>query len=57
MGVACRRVLEHMLRDSTTRRRLAKEFDNAPINMSMAGGVLALLKPITKVDAVPAENR
>ena len=57
MGIACRRVLEQMLRDCAKRRRLAEEFDNTPINMSTAGGVLALLKRMTKIDAVPAENR
>lgn len=45
-----RRILENLLRDQTRRRRLPASFGHAPIIMSAAGGLGALLKTIEDYD-------
>jgi FkbM family methyltransferase len=50
MTISPRSALERMLRDTTMRRHLPKEFGRAPIIMSAAGGLGALLRPVRKYD-------
>jgi FkbM family methyltransferase len=50
VSIKPRRILENLLRDRVRRRRLPAAFGNAPIIMSAAGGLGAILKPVDHYD-------
>jgi FkbM family methyltransferase len=50
MTMSARSILENLLRDRARRRRLPAAFGHAPIIMSAAGGLGALVKPVEDYD-------